>query len=359
MRRSIRFLLILSIVLLAAQFQPIESVDAAPCPPEGCAVFLPVVRTGGPMLKIGLVTDTGGVNDGGFNESAWQAVLDAEGSLGVSGAYIESTGESDFSTNIDAFINQGYDLIITVGFSMGDATKAAAQAHPSQKFTIIDVDYDPILPNVVGQAYSVEQPAFVSGYIAAGMTTTGKVATFGGLNIPPVTQFMNGYYQGVQYYNEQNETSVQVLGWDPATSEGEFTYEFVDIPTGKAKAQELLGLGADVIFPVAGQTGLGAAQAVQEQANTWVIGVDYDWKVQYPEYSDVVLTSVMKGTQANIYGIISKVYQGTFTGGTLQGTLANHGASLGTISSAVPQALLDKAKLVKAGIIAGTIVVTP
>lgn len=303
--------------------------------------------------------DTSGIDTASFNQSVWQAVLDAQTNLGVSGAYLKSQSTSDYTTNISSFINQGYDLIITVGFRMSAATQAAAQAHPAQKFTIADVAYNPILSNVIGQSLASEQCAFLSGYLAAGTTKTGKVATFGGMQIPQTTQFMDGYVQGVAYYNQQNNTTVKVLGWDPVTKTGEFTNDFSNPVAGLQMGQKLLGQGADIIFPVAGSTGLGAAQAVKTKGNAWVIGVDTDWTVSEPEYSSVVLTSAIKNVRASTYAVIQLIYQNSFIGGNYIGNLANQGVGLGTISPTVPQALLTGLEQVKAGIIAGTIKANP
>ena len=361
MYRITRVLLGLCLLLISIQSQSGVRVHASGsvCPPDGCSAYLPVVQTQGKLLKIGLVTDTGGINDKSFNQSAWQAVLDAEANLGATGDYLESESQDDFSKNIDSYISQGYDLIITVGFLMGDATKAAAKTHPTMKFTIVDFTYTPILTNVISQSYASEQPAFLSGYLAAGMTKTGKVATFGGMNISTVTRFMDGFFQGVMYYNQENGTNIQILGWDPITKVGEFTNDFYNPVAGLFMGQKLLGQGADIIFPVAGKTGLGAAEAVQATANAWVIGVDTDWKLTASEYDSVILTSAIKNSRATTYGVINLAYRNSFIGGEYMGTLANQGVGLGSISSSVPQALLAKVEQVKAGIIAGTIPVSP
>lgn len=353
MRPSIRVLLVLSVLLLVA-FGSGGTASAATCPAEGCKVYLPQVAKAGPVLHLGLVTSAGGkVSDKGYNGMVWQAVLDAQNSLRSVGAYIESTSTTQYAANINTFINQGSDLIITVGYDMAAATQAAALANPTRKFTIVDYQFDPQLSNVLAQTYASEQVAFLCGYVAAGMTNTGIVATFGGMNIPTVTQFMHGYSQGVAYYNLQKGAAVQVLG--TSTFAGSFT----DITAGYNLAHGFINQNADVIFPVAGPTGQGAAQAVQEHTGTWLIGVDTDWKIQYPLYSNVVLTSAMKNVRASTYAVIKKVYESSFSGGTYLGTLANQGVSLGSYATAVPQALRDEVEQVRALIVNGTIVVTP
>lgn len=361
MRKSAQILSVLCILMLSGLFQPVVDVDAraSACPAEGCPVYLPLLRTQAKVLNLCLLTDTGGIDDGGFNQGAWQGVLDAESSIGAVGTYIESTSSDNFLTDIGIFINQGCDLIITVGWQMSAVTQTAALANPAQKFTIVDVVYETTPNNLVGQAFSSEQSAFLSGYLAAGMTLTGKVATFGGFNVPVVTQFMNGYYQGVQYYNTQHTASVEVLGWDLATQTGTFSNDFVNPALGSTLTQAFFAQGADIIFPVAGETGLGAAQAAQAQASTWVIGVDTDWKIQHPEYSAVVLTSVLKNIRVSTLSVIHSVYNNAFVGGTYQGTLANQGVGIGTMSTSVPQSLLTEIEQIKSAIISGTIVVTP
>ena len=147
---------------------------------------------------------------------------------------------------------------------MGDATKAAATANPSQKFAIVDFSYTPPLPNVNALVFNTVQDAFLGGYLAAGMTKTGKVATFGGQEFPTVTIYMDGYWDGVQYYNQKHGKNVQVLGWNEKTQKGSFTGDFTNQTKGQTLTQTFISEGADIIFPVAGNVGLGAAKAPQQ-----------------------------------------------------------------------------------------------
>jgi len=311
-------------------------------------------------LKVCQVTDTGGIDDKSFNATAWKGVEDAMAQLGVEGKYLESQQQTDYERNIDAFIDDGCDLIVTVGFLLGDATKAMAEANPEQKFTIVDFAYDPTIPNVLGLVFSTEEAAFLAGYAAAGATKTGKVGTFGGIQIPPVTVFMDGFYYGVKYYNEKHGTNVEVLGWNPETQTGSFTGNFESTDDGRIYGQTLMDEGADIIMPVAGPVGLGTAAAVQERGNAWIIGVDTDWTVSSPQYTDVIFTSVLKKMDVAVFEAIEMVKDGTFAGGLFVGTLANDGVGIapiaaGTISDAV-RAELDQ---VKADIISGAIKVYP
>ncbi|MHB1613955.1 MAG: BMP family lipoprotein [Actinomycetes bacterium] len=313
-------------------------------------------------FKACMVTDTGGIDDRSFNASAWQGIQNAESALGVSGQYLQSTSQNDYTPNINALVGQKCGVIVTVGFLMGDATKAAATANPNQKFAIVDFSYTPTMPNVLGLTYNTAQAGFLGGYLAAGMTKTGKVATFGGMKIPPVTIYMDGYWDGVKYYNAQHKTNVQVLGWNETTQNGTFTGDFTDQAKGQQVTQTFIQQGADIIFPVAGNVGLGAAKAAQQsngKAN--LLWVDTDGCVSAPQYCSLFISSVTKGIAVSVQGAVKAAKDGTFQGGAYVGTLANNGVGLAPFhdwASKVPATLQSELAQVKAGIIAGTIKVT-
>ena len=333
--------------------------------PQQCyKIYLPILELNsnhlaGSGIKICLVTDTGGINDKSFNAGAWKGILDAQTQLGTSGAYLESHQEADYQTNINAFLQEKCNLILTIGFSLGDATKTAADANPTQKFAIVDFSYDSAINNVMSLTFVSNQSSFLAGYLAAGTTQTGKVGTYGGFQIPTVTAFMDGFYYGVQYYNQQKAKSVQVLGWNPVLKVGLFSGTFSDQNVGISYGQTLLVAGADVILPVAGLSGLGTATAILAHGNAWVIGVDTDWAITDPIYQGITLTSMMKNIDVLVYNAINKLVYGNFLGGDNLGTLANNGVGLGTIASSVPASLKTELDQVKAGIIAGTIHVGP
>ncbi len=191
------------------------------------------------------------------------------------------------------------------------------------------------------------------------MTKTGKVGTFGGLPIPTVTIFMDGFAKGVAKYNEVKGTNVQVLGWDPANPDaGLFSMSFDDQQKGRELAVSLMDEGADIIMPVAGPVGLGAAAAIKERGNAYLIGVDSDWFLTSPEYADITLTSVMKLMDATTMQVIKSVIDGTFQGGVSVGTLANNGVALAplhNLESLASAELLAEIEQLKADIIAGTL----
>jgi basic membrane protein A len=306
------------------------------------------------------VTDTGGIDDNSFNQTAWKGVLDAQEKLGISGRYLESQAETDYEANINSLLGGQCDVIITVGFLLGDATKKAAEANPNQKFSIVDFAYDPALANVLGQVYATDEAAFLAGYLSAGITKSKVVGVFGGINIPPVTIFMDGFYRGVEYYNSQKDTKVAVLGWNPQTREGLFTNNFESLDDGRAFAQNLHDEGADIVLPVAGPVGLGSAALADELGTDKlkIIGVDADLYVTDPQKKHVYLTSITKRMDATVYGVIEAAMKGTFKAGVLVGSLSNGGVDLAPfhdMESLVPEELKKELAEIRKGIVGGTI----
>lgn len=333
--------LLLAIVVIA-------SLVLTACQPGGQSA-------GGAKIKACQVTDTGGIDDKSFNATAWKGAEKAKADLGVDAKYLESQQQTDYEKNINAFIEEKCDLIVPVGFLLADATKAAAEANKDAKFAIVDVTYDPPIDNVLGLGFATDEAAFLAGYLAAGVTKTGKVGTFGGLQIPTVTIFMDGFAKGVAYYNQQNGTSVAVLGWDPATQQGLFTGNFESTDDGRTMGTTLMGEGADIIMPVAGPVGLGTAEAVKTAGNAWIIGVDTDWTISSEQYKDIVLTSVTKKMDVAVFDAIKAVKDGTFKGGLYTGTLKNGGVGLGTIAGVASADLKAKVDQLQKDIIDGKV----
>jgi basic membrane protein A len=308
------------------------------------------------------VTDTGGIDDNSFNQTAWQGVEDARDQLGITARFLESQAETDYEANLNSFLDGDCDLIITVGFLLGEATQTAAEANPDQMFSIVDFAYDPTIPNVLGQVYATDQAAFLAGYLAAGMTETGVVGTFGGINIPPVTIFMDGFAWGIDHYNATNGTSVTLLGWDPETRQGLFTNNFDSLDDGRAFAQNLYDEGADIVLPVAGPVGLGSAALANELGPDLlkIIGVDADLYVTDAQNGHVYLTSVTKRMDATAFEVIERAMRGDFEGGILLGTLDNGGVALAPfhdMDALVPQALKTQLESLQSQIISGDLMV--
>lgn len=314
------------------------------------------------------VTDTGGIDDKSFNQTAYAGLERAQEELGVEIQFLESQSPADFQPNIDTFINQGCDLIVTVGFLLGDATATAAEANPDQKFAIVDVDFfdaeageDITYDNVKELTFQTDEAAFLAGYLAAGMTQSGKLGTFGGINIPPVTIFMNGFEAGMNYYNEQKGTKVELLGWNSERQDGTFTGDFENQDNGKQVTESLLDEGADIILPVAGPVGLGAAAAVRDAGNASLIWVDTDGCVSASEYCDLFMTSVMKNMDVAVFDTIKAALEDTFEGGLYVGTLDNGGVGIAPyheFEDDIPDELKQEIEDIKAGIIDGSISVS-
>ena len=287
-----------------------------------------------------MVTDTGGIDDKSFNQSSWEGMQAAQAADSkVQVTYLPSTTSADYASNISAFIAKKCGIIVTVGFLMADATEAAAKANPSQKFAIVDCSYAseclsaPKEPNIDQLVFNTVQDGFLGGYLAAGMSKSGIVATYGGENFGTVTIYEDGFWDGVQYYNKQNHKSVKVLGWNEQTQKGDFIGNFTDAGAGQALTNQFIGEGADVIFPVAGGVGLGTAKAIQIADSSgksismeWV---DTDGCISAAQYCQYMLTSVTKGITEAVKTAVLSAADGHFVANnTYIGTLANGGAVL-------------------------------
>ena len=309
------------------------------------------------------VTDVGGIDDKSFNATAWKGVNDAIAALGVEGKYLESQQQTDYEANINAFIEEGCDIIIPVGFLLADATAAAAAANPDVPFAIVDVNWL-AADNIYGSGFAIDQATFLAGYLAAGMTETGIVGTYGGINIPPVTQFMDGYVLGVALYNEVHGTDVQVLGWDIEAQDGLFAGNFESTDDGRTLGESLLDEGADIIMPVAGPVGAGTLAVLEERDSGYLIGVDNDWSADYayPNQADYILASALKNMDQFVAAQIEAVQNDSFVGGNLMGTLENGyvGLAYGSVvGDMVPDDLKAEIEDIQAGIIAGDVATMP
>ncbi|MCU1553266.1 MAG: nucleoside-binding protein [Arthrobacter sp.] len=307
-----------------------------------------------------IVSDSGGFDDQSFNQSSYDGLKKAEKDLGIKVNQVESKTNNDFEPNLRAMVTAGCNLTITVGFLLGDATKAQATANPDKHFAIIDFGYDTPISNVKPIIYDTAQAAFLAGYLAAGTTKTGTVATFGGIKIPTVTIFMDGYADGVKYYNEQKGKDVKVLGWDKAKQDGSFTGDFEKQDKGKQFTQNFLDQGADIVMPVAGPVGKGAGAALMEAKTAGkdvkLIWVDSDGFLTAPDYKDIMLSSVMKQMGEAVETVVKEDKDGKFTNTPYVGTLANDGVQLApfhSLDSAVPAELKTELDQIKKDIADG------
>jgi len=268
------------------------------------------------------VSDTGGTDDKSFNQYAWLGMVNANDVHGVDIRFLESTGEADYEPNINAFIEEGCDMIFGVGFLLNDATTAAATANPDVSFVGID-HWSQDLTNYLGSFYNIYEGTMLAGYLAAGITETGIVGVYAGINIPPVTAFSDGFYLGIQAYNEAHGTDVKLEGWDPVAQDGLFTGDFFDTDKGRTMTETLLDAGADIIMPVAGPVGAGSLAVFEERDAGLLIGVDTDWSTFYPDQAQYVLASAMKRMDLVVFDSIAAGIAGTFEGGNFTGTLEN------------------------------------
>jgi basic membrane protein A len=309
-----------------------------------------------------MVLDTGGVDDRSFNQSSYAGFTAAnKTNPNIKISYVSSNSQNDYEPNLNAEVAKGCNTIVAVGGLMGDAVKKVAAQHTQQQFA--EVDAGSSGPNVYGLQYNTAQGGFLGGYLAAGMSQTGKVATFGGLNIPPVTIYMDGFWEGVQYYNKQKSKNVQVLGWDETKPKsGAFAQSFTDQNKGKSLSATFIGQGADVIFPVAGGTGLGAgAAAAASGGKVSVLWVDTDGCESAAQYCDVFLGSVTKGLADSVQKYVEAAAGGTFPTGNYIGDLSNKGTDLvlgSKLGAKVPADLKSELDKIKTDIVSGAIKIT-
>ena len=315
-------------------------------------------------FKACLVTDTGGLDDHSFNELSWQGMQDAQtagkGTITVQNA--QSATSNDFAGNISGFVSAGCKIIIGAGYDLQTALVQSSVKNPSQRYAV--VDNTSVGSQVEGLQFDTAQAAFLGGYFAAGYTKTGKVATFGGADYPTVAVYMDGFWEGVQYYNQQHNTKVEVLGWNQTTQKGTFdpTQSFTDQAGGQQIAQNFEAQGADIVFPVAGGTGIGALAAAQASGGKLkAIWVDNDGFYSNPQYADIILTSVTKGIDAAVATEVEQAAKGNFSTTSYIGTLENNGTALAPFhdfASKVPATLTSELATIKAQIISGAIKIT-
>ncbi|MDH4207467.1 MAG: BMP family ABC transporter substrate-binding protein [Anaerolineae bacterium] len=337
---TISILMALSVVVAACG----PAAPAGPTPPaEECA------------LRVGMVSDIGGIDDASFNENTWLGVEMAQEQLGICGQFIESQAQADYEKNITEFAEQDYDMIITVGFLLGDATAKMAAQYPDVNFAIVDFAYSPGIPNVQGIVFATDQAAFLSGYLGAYWADTqdpedpqcGYVA---GMQIPTVEIFVAGHDAGIKYYNEQHDANVQ---W-----KGVYVGDFEAPDEGKIQGESLLDEGVDVIFGIGGKTGNGGITAAKERGK-WGVGVDVDQYFTLPNEKDVLLTSTMKRLDNAVFGTIEGLLEGEFSGGAVYvGTLSNTGVGLAPFhdfEDQIPEEIAQELNKIALGIIDGSI----
>jgi len=251
-------------------------------------------------IKIAMVSDTAGINDQAFNQSAWEGMQKTADSFGVRISYKESTQNADYIPNLETMYYDSNDLIWGIGFSMADAILEAARNNPDQNYAIIDAGgWEDTPPNLLGVSFKAEDSGFLVGYIAGKMTETDMIGFVGGMSMPTLWQFECGFRAGVRYANPNADVNVQ------------YAESFTDVAKGKSIATGMFVQGVDIIFHAAAGLGDGVIEAAREQGK-WAIGVDRDQNYLAP---DNVLTSAMKRVDNALYNVNKDLIEGNFQGG--------------------------------------------
>lgn len=326
--------------------------------------------------KVCVAFDTGGLGDKGFNDLAKKALDDAA-ALGYDTDFSEAADTADYEPNIERLVDEGCQAISVVGFTQGGAVTAAAKAYPEIAFSLVDGTWNPLgddytpdtaddngpyPANFTGITFNVQESGMLAGYLAAGMSETGFVCTFGGGDFPGVTYFMDGLDAGIAYFNEVNGASVKLLGWSAKGHTGTIIggdNPWNDPAKGRELTQGFVDQGCDVAHPVSGATGNGTYELMKE-LGLYSIGVDQDQAVSLPQYAATIMASNQKGIDVAVLDTFKKNSGGDLGGEDLIGTLANGGVLLSPYhdaDAAVPAEVKAGVETLKAAIIDGTVVV--
>lgn len=335
-------IVLLVFALVAACAAPVAAPTGGAAAPTAAAEEAGADADTGVALKIGLVTDVGRVNDRSFNQSAWEGVVQAAQALGLAEGddykFIETQDPSDYADNIDQFIDGGFNVIVSVGFALGEATARAAQENPDVMFIGVDQFQVETIPNLTGLIFHEDQSGFLAGALAAQLSQTGKIAAVLGTDlVPPVVAFKEGYELGAKYINPDIEI---ISTYHP----GGLDRAFTDPEWGANTAKQALDQGADVIFGAGGSTGNGALQEVAAAATAgaevYCIGVDSDQWETLPAAHPCLVSSAMKLITPGVVELVMMAKDGAFPGGNYFG-----GAGLAPFhdfDDQIPQEVKDK-----------------
>ena len=319
-------------------------------PAEATAAPAPTAAPAGTAIKIGMVTDIAKLGDKSFNDSAWAGVQMAAKELGVEPKVIETTDPNDYEKNINQFISEGYNVIVTVGFALADATNAAAKANPEVKFIGVDQFQGDTIPNVAGLVFNEDQAGYLAGYLAASMSKSGKIGAILGTDaVPPVWRFGEGYRAGAKA--AKADVDIQTVYHNDVG----FDKTFSDPEWGKATALSMIDKGVDVVFGAGGRTGNGALLAAAERKDKGVlaIGVDTDQYLTVPEAQAVLLSSAFKILDKGTADLILQASKGTLKGGNNYGEVGL--APFHDQESAVPADLKTKLEDIRKQLLDGSL----
>jgi basic membrane protein A len=343
---SNKLCLVLSVLLTATMLLAAcapAAPTAAPVQPTTAPAATAAALPNGASIKVGLVTDTGGVNDQAFNQLAWEGVQKASTDMGFQAKFLESRQPTDYEKNIDALATEGYNVILTVGSLMGDATALKAKQYPNIKFAIIDNSYVPTqgsqycddtvkdcysdggLTNVTSLMFAEDQVGFLAGVLAAGMSRSGFVCSVSSMRIPQSERYLISFRGGAVW---QAGTNIQTMNnYINIKTMNNDIPSFTDPTQGKETALSLIGQGCDVVFGVGGNTVNGALLSAKEN-NLPAIGADVDQYNTYPEVKDALISSAQKNVDVAVYNYLKTVADGSVKAGISTGTLQNGGVGL-------------------------------
>jgi basic membrane protein A len=306
-----------------------------------------------------LVTGVGqGTSDGSFNQLSFEGLNAAIDQLGGEALVAESPSEDAYGPNVANFADSGCRITVGVGYDLADAIRKTAELRPDVNFAIVDDDSIK-LDNVKPITFASNQAAFLAGYAAASYSKSGVVGTYGGMQIPPVTVFMDGFADGIEYYNDQKGTDVQLVGWDPEAQTGTFTGGFDSNEVAKNTAASIVDQRADVLLPVGGPIFMAAAEAIRDSGkDVALIGVDADLADSHPDLADLFLTSILKDADVAVEDVVLATADGEFSSEPYLGTLENGAVSLAPFhefEGRVSKDLQGELDAISAGIIDGSI----
>lgn len=297
-------------------------------------------------FKASMITDTGGVNDQSFNQSAWEGLKMLQEKTGAQVSYLESTQESDYASNLDKQVDEGSDLIWGVGFALAEAVEQAAEVNDDVNFAIVDNAYEEVPANVTCAIFNAQDPSFLVGYVAGLTTKTDKVGFIGGISSEIIDQFEYGYRAGVQYAAEELGKEIEVVV--------QYADSFTDSAKGKAIGTTMYTNGCDIVFHAAAGVGIGLIEAAVEQGK-FAIGVDSDQAYLAPEN---VLTSALKRVDVAVAEISEKLANGEEIGGqTFTYGLADGGVGIPEENPNMDAEVYTKTIALQEKVAAGEIVV--
>lgn len=334
---SKKFVFVISLIIVASMMLAActqASPTAAPAEPAAPAAPTEADCAKPEVMCIGLVTDVGEVDDKSFNQSTWEGVVAGGKEVNAIVNYVETKDAKDYAANMQLFIDKGYDVIVTVGFALGEATVTAATDNPNIKFIGVDQFQSAVVPNVVGLVFDEAKSGFLAGVLAGSLTKTKVVAAVLGTDlVPPVVNFNRGYIAGAKWV----DPTINVIStYHP----GGMDVAFTDPDWGATTARQAIGQKADVIFGAGGKTGNGALIETASNPGLYCIGVDTDQWDTVPEAQKCLVSSATKAITPSIVELIKMVQSGTFPSGNYIGGAAL--APFHDFESVVTQEIKDK-----------------